>query len=145
LGGIAWIVLGLAGLIADKIMHSSHGIVRTLIGIAGALLGGWVASRVFHMTDLPRQWATGDRRHQVSPTGHSMPGPLGGRGERVIAPGGWLVFAPFLFEGMDMAMLDIRRRISRRRRFTTRGRTGGRACGSGHARVSSPERGAGLR
>lgn len=65
------------------------------------------------------------------------------RRQRVIALVGWLVFAPFLFEGM--AMLDIRRRISRRRRFTTCGRTGGRACGGGHARVSSPERGAGLR
>ena len=54
MGVIAWIVLGLAvGLIADKIMHSSHGIViTTLIGIAGALLGGWVASRVFHVTNL---------------------------------------------------------------------------------------------
>ena len=54
MGVIAWIVLGLvAGLIADKIMHSPHGIiVTTLIGIAGALLGGWVASRVFHVTNL---------------------------------------------------------------------------------------------
>jgi uncharacterized membrane protein YeaQ/YmgE (transglycosylase-associated protein family) len=54
MGIIAWIVLGLvAGLIADKIMHSPHGIIiTTLIGIAGALLGGWVASRVFHVTNL---------------------------------------------------------------------------------------------
>ena len=54
MGVIARIVLGLAvGLIADKIMHSPHGVViRTLIGFGGALLGGWVASRVFHVTDL---------------------------------------------------------------------------------------------
>lgn len=54
MGVIAWIVLGLVvGLIADKIMHSPHGVViTTLIGIGGALLGGWVASRVFHVTNL---------------------------------------------------------------------------------------------
>jgi uncharacterized membrane protein YeaQ/YmgE (transglycosylase-associated protein family) len=54
MGVIAWIVLGLvAGLIADKIMHTAHGIVvTTLIGIAGALLGGWAATRVFHVTNL---------------------------------------------------------------------------------------------
>jgi uncharacterized membrane protein YeaQ/YmgE (transglycosylase-associated protein family) len=54
MGVIAWIVLGfVVGLIADKIMHSPHGIIiTTLIGIAGALLGGWVASRVFHVTNL---------------------------------------------------------------------------------------------
>lgn len=54
MGVIAWIVLGSAvGLIADKIMYSPHGVVvTTLIGIGGALLGGRVASRVFHVTDL---------------------------------------------------------------------------------------------
>lgn len=54
MGVIAWIVLGLVvGLIAEKIMRSSHGpVVTTLIGVAGALLGGWVASRVFHVANL---------------------------------------------------------------------------------------------
>jgi uncharacterized membrane protein YeaQ/YmgE (transglycosylase-associated protein family) len=54
MGVIAWIVLGLiVGLIADKVMGSPHGIViTTLIGIAGALLGGWVATKVFHATSL---------------------------------------------------------------------------------------------
>lgn len=54
MGVIAWIILGLiTGLIADKIMHSPHNpVVTTVIGIAGALLGGWVASRVFHVTNL---------------------------------------------------------------------------------------------
>jgi uncharacterized membrane protein YeaQ/YmgE (transglycosylase-associated protein family) len=39
MGVIAWIVLGLAvGLIADKIMHSPHGVViTTLIGIGGTV------------------------------------------------------------------------------------------------------------
>jgi len=47
-------VLGLVvGLIADKTMHSPHGIIMTtLIGIAGALFGGWAASRIFHVTKL---------------------------------------------------------------------------------------------
>jgi uncharacterized membrane protein YeaQ/YmgE (transglycosylase-associated protein family) len=54
MGVIAWIVLGsVVGLIADRIMGDPRGIViTTLIGIAGALLGGWVASRVFHVAGL---------------------------------------------------------------------------------------------
>jgi uncharacterized membrane protein YeaQ/YmgE (transglycosylase-associated protein family) len=54
MGVIAWIVLGWGvGLIADKIMHSRHSlVVTTLIGIAGALVGGWVAARVFHVDNL---------------------------------------------------------------------------------------------
>src|SRR5512139_1220839 len=54
MGVIAWIILGLAvGLIADHIMGSPHGlIVTTVIGIVGALLGGWVASNVFHVPNL---------------------------------------------------------------------------------------------
>jgi uncharacterized membrane protein YeaQ/YmgE (transglycosylase-associated protein family) len=54
MGIIAWIVLGLiVGLIADRVMGSPHGIiVTTLIGIAGALLGGWIADKVFHVENL---------------------------------------------------------------------------------------------
>ena len=54
MGVIAWIVLGLVvGLIADKIMGSPHGIVvTTLIGIAGALLGGWIADKLFHVDNI---------------------------------------------------------------------------------------------
>jgi uncharacterized membrane protein YeaQ/YmgE (transglycosylase-associated protein family) len=54
MGVIAWIVLGLVvGLIADRIMGSPHGIiVSTLIGIAGALLGGWIADEVFHVNNI---------------------------------------------------------------------------------------------
>ena len=51
MGIIAWIVLGLvAGIIAKKLLggRSQDGIVVTIaIGIAGALLGGWVASKYF--------------------------------------------------------------------------------------------------
>lgn len=51
MGIIAWIVLGLvAGVIAKKLLggRAQHGIIVTaLIGIAGALLGGWVASTYF--------------------------------------------------------------------------------------------------
>lgn len=51
MGIIAWIVLGLiAGVIAKTLLgrRAQHGIIVTiLIGIAGALLGGWVASEYF--------------------------------------------------------------------------------------------------
>lgn len=54
MGIIAWIVLGLVvGLIADRIMDSPHGlIVTTLVGIAGALLGGWLAEKIFHVDNI---------------------------------------------------------------------------------------------
>jgi uncharacterized membrane protein YeaQ/YmgE (transglycosylase-associated protein family) len=46
---IAWIVLGLiAGLIAKALLggRAKHGVIVTiLIGIAGALVGGWVAAK----------------------------------------------------------------------------------------------------
>ena len=53
---IAWIVLGLAaGLLANMLVPGkrSQGLVLTcLIGIAGALGGGWVATRLFHIHSL---------------------------------------------------------------------------------------------
>jgi uncharacterized membrane protein YeaQ/YmgE (transglycosylase-associated protein family) len=55
MGIIAWIVLGLAaGLIATVIPgRRSQGLTLTCVtGVAGALLGGWVASRVFHIHSL---------------------------------------------------------------------------------------------
>jgi uncharacterized membrane protein YeaQ/YmgE (transglycosylase-associated protein family) len=54
MGVIAWIVLGLiVGIIADKVMGSPHGIIiTTLIGIAGALLGGWIADKLFHVDNI---------------------------------------------------------------------------------------------
>jgi uncharacterized membrane protein YeaQ/YmgE (transglycosylase-associated protein family) len=53
---IAWIILGLvAGLLANMLVPGkrSQGLILTcLIGIAGALGGGWVASRLFHVHSL---------------------------------------------------------------------------------------------
>ena len=56
MGIIAWIILGLvAGLLANMLIPGkrSQGLILTcLIGIAGALGGGWVATRVFHVHTL---------------------------------------------------------------------------------------------
>jgi len=56
MGIIAWIVLGLgAGLLANMLVpgRRSQGLVLTcLIGVAGALLGGWLATRLFHVHTL---------------------------------------------------------------------------------------------
>jgi uncharacterized membrane protein YeaQ/YmgE (transglycosylase-associated protein family) len=56
MGIIAWIVLGLAaGLIANMLIPGkrAQGLILTcLIGIAGALLGGWVATKLFHIHSL---------------------------------------------------------------------------------------------
>jgi uncharacterized membrane protein YeaQ/YmgE (transglycosylase-associated protein family) len=53
MGIIAWIVLGLAaGLIANMLIPGkrSQGLIFTcVIGIAGALLGGWAATKLFHV------------------------------------------------------------------------------------------------
>jgi uncharacterized membrane protein YeaQ/YmgE (transglycosylase-associated protein family) len=52
----AWIVLGLvAGLIANMLIpgRRSQGLIITcVIGIVGALLGGWVATKLFHIHSL---------------------------------------------------------------------------------------------
>jgi uncharacterized membrane protein YeaQ/YmgE (transglycosylase-associated protein family) len=55
MGIIAWIVLGLvAGLIASKLTGGrSQGLILTcVIGIIGALAGGWVATKLFHIHSL---------------------------------------------------------------------------------------------
>ena len=56
MGILAWIVLGLAaGLIANMFIpgRRSQGLIVTcLIGIAGALLGGWLATKLFHIHSL---------------------------------------------------------------------------------------------
>jgi uncharacterized membrane protein YeaQ/YmgE (transglycosylase-associated protein family) len=53
MGIIAWIVLGLgAGLVANILVHGrrSQGLLLTcLVGIAGALAGGWSATGLFHV------------------------------------------------------------------------------------------------
>jgi uncharacterized membrane protein YeaQ/YmgE (transglycosylase-associated protein family) len=55
-GIIAWIVLGLvAGLIANMLIpgRRQQGLIITcLIGVAGALLGGWLATKIFHIHSL---------------------------------------------------------------------------------------------
>jgi uncharacterized membrane protein YeaQ/YmgE (transglycosylase-associated protein family) len=56
MGTLAWIVLGIiVGLIAEHLVtgYKSHGVVITcVIGVCGALLGGWVASKLFHIHGL---------------------------------------------------------------------------------------------
>jgi uncharacterized membrane protein YeaQ/YmgE (transglycosylase-associated protein family) len=56
MGIIAWIVLGLvAGLLANMLIpgQRQQGLIITcLIGIAGALVGGWAATRIFHIHNL---------------------------------------------------------------------------------------------
>jgi uncharacterized membrane protein YeaQ/YmgE (transglycosylase-associated protein family) len=56
MGIIAWIVLGLgAGLLANMAIpgRRSQGLILTcVIGIAGALGGGWAATELFHVHTL---------------------------------------------------------------------------------------------
>jgi uncharacterized membrane protein YeaQ/YmgE (transglycosylase-associated protein family) len=56
MGIIAWIVLGLvAGLLANALIpgRRSQGLIVTcVIGIVGALLGGWLATQLFHIHTL---------------------------------------------------------------------------------------------
>ena len=56
MGIIAWIILGLAsGLLGNMLIPGkrSQGLILTcVIGIAGALGGGWAATRLFHVHSL---------------------------------------------------------------------------------------------
>jgi uncharacterized membrane protein YeaQ/YmgE (transglycosylase-associated protein family) len=56
MGIIAWIVLGLAsGLLANMLIpgRRSQGLILTcLIGVVGALGGGWAATKLFHVHTL---------------------------------------------------------------------------------------------
>ena len=56
MGIIAWIILGLgAGLLANMLVpgRRSQGLIVTcLIGVAGALAGGWAATQLFHVHTL---------------------------------------------------------------------------------------------
>ena len=56
MGIIAWIVLGVgAGLLANMLIpgRRSQGLLITcVIGVAGALLGGWLATKLFHVVTL---------------------------------------------------------------------------------------------
>ena len=48
-GFIAWIIIGIiAGWLAEKIMKRDHGLLTNLIvGVIGALLGGFISNNVF--------------------------------------------------------------------------------------------------
>ena len=56
MGVIAWIILGLgSGLLANFVVpgRRSQGLIATcVIGIAGALGGGWAATKLFHVHTL---------------------------------------------------------------------------------------------
>jgi uncharacterized membrane protein YeaQ/YmgE (transglycosylase-associated protein family) len=54
MGIIAWIVLGaVAGIVAERLMGSRTGIaLATVVGIVGALLGGFLAKVLFHVESL---------------------------------------------------------------------------------------------
>jgi uncharacterized membrane protein YeaQ/YmgE (transglycosylase-associated protein family) len=56
MGIIAWIILGLgAGLLANMLIpgRRQQGLIITcVIGIVGALLGGWLATKLFHVVTL---------------------------------------------------------------------------------------------
>ncbi|WP_137392074.1 GlsB/YeaQ/YmgE family stress response membrane protein [Rhodoligotrophos defluvii] len=47
-GWISWIIIGIiAGWIAEKVMDRSHGLFTNfLVGVIGAVLGGWLARTV---------------------------------------------------------------------------------------------------
>jgi uncharacterized membrane protein YeaQ/YmgE (transglycosylase-associated protein family) len=54
MGILAWIVLGaLAGIIAEKLTGERTGLLLAMvIGIIGALLGGFLAKALFHVSTL---------------------------------------------------------------------------------------------
>ena len=54
MGFIAWIVLGaIAGFIASKIMGSDEGLIMMIVlGIAGAVVGGFIAGKVLGVADV---------------------------------------------------------------------------------------------
>ena len=54
MGILAWIVLGaIAGWITNMIMGGGEGVIATIIlGIIGALVGGWLAGSVLGVADV---------------------------------------------------------------------------------------------
>ena len=54
MGIIAWIVLGaIAGFITNLIMGGGEGVILTVIlGIVGAVVGGWLAGTVLKVADV---------------------------------------------------------------------------------------------
>jgi uncharacterized membrane protein YeaQ/YmgE (transglycosylase-associated protein family) len=65
MGIIAWLVLGaIAGFLADRMMGGRSGVFLSIvIGIVGALLGGWLGKVIFHINGVGtffeiRTWIT---------------------------------------------------------------------------------------
>jgi uncharacterized membrane protein YeaQ/YmgE (transglycosylase-associated protein family) len=54
MGIIAWIVLGaIAGFIANALMGNREGLLMTIVlGIVGAVVGGWLAGTVLGIADV---------------------------------------------------------------------------------------------
>ncbi len=54
MGIIAWIVLGLiAGLVAERLTGERTGwVLAGVVGVVGALFGGWLAKVIFHVHSL---------------------------------------------------------------------------------------------
>ena len=54
MGIVSWIVLGaIAGFLANMVVGGSEGVIGTIIlGIVGAVVGGYIASSVFHKGDV---------------------------------------------------------------------------------------------
>ena len=50
MGILAWIVLGaIAGFVANLLVGGGEGVIKTvLLGIVGGLLGGFIATSIFH-------------------------------------------------------------------------------------------------
>ena len=53
MGIVTWIVLGaIAGFLANMLVGGREGLIGTIIlGIVGALVGGWLASTFLHLKD----------------------------------------------------------------------------------------------
>ena len=51
MGFIAWIVVGaIAGFLASKVMGTSEGLLMMIVlGVVGALVGGWIAANILKM------------------------------------------------------------------------------------------------
>jgi uncharacterized membrane protein YeaQ/YmgE (transglycosylase-associated protein family) len=54
MGIISWIVLGaIAGFLANLLIGGGEGVIGTIIlGIVGAVIGGYIASAIFHKGDV---------------------------------------------------------------------------------------------
>ena len=54
MGIISWIVLGaIAGFVANMVIGGGEGVIGTIIlGIVGAVVGGYLASAIFHKGDV---------------------------------------------------------------------------------------------